>query len=329
MKTLRKAPRVSIGLPVYNGEKYVGEAIESVLAQTFKDFELVISDNASTDRTEEICREYAAKDSRIRYYRNEKNLGAAKNFNKVFKLSSGEYFKWFASDCTIEPEFLMRCVEFLDKELTVVLAYTYFKARSEFKYTIECLDMDCDVRSSVTHQRFHKLVKQRFATKLPIWGLVRSSILKDTHLIRPFIGSDDCLLIELILKGDFAQVPEYLMTVRRHPESYTDIKNQNDGVEGAAETQWLDTTNKGRIFLPHWRRLWEYLLLVIRSNDSSSGKIMMIASLFCLIGTKWPIILVKELFFAIGLQHLYGYLKRIKRYLCKQGTKRADCTAET
>jgi glycosyltransferase involved in cell wall biosynthesis len=90
----RDKPRLSIGMPVFNGEKYLKEALDSILAQTYSDFELLISDNASTDRTEQICREYAAKDRRIRYYRNEKNIGAPKNFNRVFELSSGKYFRW-------------------------------------------------------------------------------------------------------------------------------------------------------------------------------------------------------------------------------------------
>jgi glycosyltransferase involved in cell wall biosynthesis len=84
-------PKVSIGLPVYNGEAYIQNAIDSILFQSFTDFELIISDNASTDETEKICREYADKDLRVRYYRVEQNRGAAWNFNRVFKLSSGQY----------------------------------------------------------------------------------------------------------------------------------------------------------------------------------------------------------------------------------------------
>ncbi|MER3486233.1 MAG: hypothetical protein C4345_09945 [Chloroflexota bacterium] len=120
----RGAPRVSIGLPVYNRQQYVGEAIESILAQTFADFELIISDNASTDATGVICQEYARKDARVRYYRNAINIGAAKNFNRVFHLSSGEYFKWMASDDICAPTFIERCVEALDGDTGAVLAYS-------------------------------------------------------------------------------------------------------------------------------------------------------------------------------------------------------------
>ena len=114
-------PKVSIGLPVYNGEKFLAEAIESILGQTFSDFELIISDNASTDRTEEIARSYAASDRRIRFVRQEGNRGASKNFGLVFELASGEYFKWAAYDDVLMPDFLTECVALLDDDPSAVL----------------------------------------------------------------------------------------------------------------------------------------------------------------------------------------------------------------
>src|SRR3954470_23138397 len=107
-------PRVTIGLPVYNGARYLAEAIESVLAQTFTDFELVISDNASTDATAAIALQYAARDPRVRYSRNRENIGSARNFGRAFELATGEFFKWMASDDLISPEFLENCVAALD-----------------------------------------------------------------------------------------------------------------------------------------------------------------------------------------------------------------------
>ena len=95
---LNNQPKLSIGLPIYNGEKFLEQAIESLLSQTFKDFEIIICDNASTDKTHEICKAYVARDNRIHYYRNETNIGCARNFARVFELSSGEYFKWAAYD---------------------------------------------------------------------------------------------------------------------------------------------------------------------------------------------------------------------------------------
>ena len=120
----RKKPKVSIGLPVFNGEKFLPKTLDSLLNQTYKDFELVISDNASTDNTEAICREYAAKDERIRYYRNTENIGMPENFERAFRLSTGEYFKWAMADDLCMPEFLTRCVDVLNNDPNVVIACT-------------------------------------------------------------------------------------------------------------------------------------------------------------------------------------------------------------
>src|SRR5207249_10009521 len=117
------SPRVSIGVPVYNGERYLGATLDSLLAQTFGDFELIICDNASTDGTEAIARAYAGRDARVRYVRQERNLGPPRNYNHAFELSRGEYFRWFPSDDLAAPQSVARCVEVLDREPSVVLAY--------------------------------------------------------------------------------------------------------------------------------------------------------------------------------------------------------------
>jgi glycosyltransferase involved in cell wall biosynthesis len=106
-------PRLSIGLPVYNGEKYLEETLISIQKQTFKDYKLIISDNASTDRTEEICQTYACKDERICYSRNERNIGAVQNWYRVFDLSSSEYFASIADDDIYDPEYFGKCIEIL------------------------------------------------------------------------------------------------------------------------------------------------------------------------------------------------------------------------
>ena len=117
-------PLVSIGLPVYNGEKYLREAIESILGQTFCDLELIISDNGSTDSTQEFCGEYASRDSRVRYFRHEINRGAAWNYCAVFRYSRGKYFKWASHDDLCTPTFLERCVEVLERDPRVALCTT-------------------------------------------------------------------------------------------------------------------------------------------------------------------------------------------------------------
>src|SRR5262252_3377793 len=116
-------PTVSVGLPVYNGERYLEESIDSILAQTYTDFELIISDNASTDRTECICRRYAAADARVRYYRNERNIGGYPNHSRVFSLARGRYFRFAAHDDVCDRQLLARCVEALELHPEAVLSY--------------------------------------------------------------------------------------------------------------------------------------------------------------------------------------------------------------
>lgn len=120
-------PCVSIGLPVYNGENHLKEAIESLLAQSFQDFELIISDNASTDKTSEICQVYAQQDSRIRYVRNPQNLRASRNFNQCFEIAWGKYFQWVAHDDILHPDFLAKTVPVMDQDPSVVLCFSNAK----------------------------------------------------------------------------------------------------------------------------------------------------------------------------------------------------------
>src|SRR5262245_35151443 len=117
------SPRVSVGLPVYNGERFVADAIDSILSQDFEDLELIISDNASEDATEEIARAYVEKDARARYVRNEVNVGAARNYNNLVDMARGEYFKWAAHDDQCAPGFVGRCVDVLDRDESVVLVF--------------------------------------------------------------------------------------------------------------------------------------------------------------------------------------------------------------
>ena len=117
-------PRVTVGLPVYNGQDHVGRAIESILAQTLEDFELLVSDNRSEDDTWRICLEYANRDSRVRCVRQETNIGANSNFNALFQLSRSEYFKWAGSDDQWHPTFLDRCADALDQNPAASLAYS-------------------------------------------------------------------------------------------------------------------------------------------------------------------------------------------------------------
>ena len=268
-------PRVSVGLPVYNGERFVGQAVESVLAQTFAEFELIISDNGSRDATEEICRSYAAQDPRIRYVRSKTNRGAAWNFDRVFELAAGEYFKWVAADDVCGPEFLARCVEALDSNPRAVLAYGRAKAidlRGQI-FLEEEPDWRMDWRSAPV-DRFRQLIDRSPWQVLFVFALTRSAALRSTGLIRGYSGSDCNLVAELILQGEFHEVPADLHFFRIHRGSSTWPGG------GIAKTQqFYDPSVRSRlaIMLSRRRRYFQYFVSIIRSRLSAFEKAQLLA----------------------------------------------------
>jgi glycosyltransferase involved in cell wall biosynthesis len=220
-KFVRNKTSLSIGMPVYNGEKYLEEALESILGQTYSDFELVISDNASTDSTEQICREYAKIDSRLRYYRNERNLGAPRNFNRVFELSHGKYFKWAAYDDLLAPEYLKKCVDTLEKDPSIVLCHSRTARIDEQGVLVGNYDHKMRIYSTKTHERFGDLISIKRNPCWPIFGVTYASIMKKTPLHGDYLSADGNLLAELSLYGRIYEIPEYLFFRRDHPQAYT------------------------------------------------------------------------------------------------------------
>lgn len=194
-------PAISIGLPVYNGEKYLKQSLDSILKQDFPDFELIISDNASTDATEEICRAYAARDSRIQYSRLSENFGAAKNYNRVFEMSSGTYFKWAAHDDLLHPRFLGSCVEAFetfDQPPSIVHPNDEFI--DEFGTVIGPHRDNMQTNSEYPALRAFQVL-QEMNMVAAVFGLFHRETLAKTRLIGSFIASDYVLLLETALLG--------------------------------------------------------------------------------------------------------------------------------
>jgi glycosyltransferase involved in cell wall biosynthesis len=258
----RSLPRVSVGLPVYNGERYLEEAIRSILSQTFSDFELIISDNASTDSTEEICRAISALDPRVRYYRCEDNQGLAWNWNRVFELASGEYFHWSAHDDLFAPEFLAAAVEVLDENPTVVLCYSKEQLINEAGEVIRDYETRLNrVVSTRLQDRFGDLVLIDHWC-LPIYGLIRVCALRATAGYGNYVASDRVLLAELALHGRFHEIPEHLFMFRLHP---------GQSIQALAFHQraaWINPSEAGRTVFPHWRFYAEYFRCLKRARLS-------------------------------------------------------------
>ncbi|MBZ9677688.1 glycosyltransferase family 2 protein [Mesorhizobium sp. ES1-1] len=210
-------PQVSLGLPVYNGQNFVGEAIRSILDQDFSDFELVITDNASTDRTADICQEFARRDGRIRYFRNEHNLGAAGNFNQAFKLSLGKYFKWCAHDDIVNSAFITACVRALDDNAAHVIAYPRLLGIDETGQLTGYVERVLpDMERAPPASRFRLMVAAH-GWDAAMFGVWRRDALVKTTLHEPYYGSDCALLAEMALLGTFVGAPEAVLYSRDHP----------------------------------------------------------------------------------------------------------------
>ena len=262
-------PRVSVGMPVYNGERYLRAALDSVLAQTFRDFELIISDNASTDATEEICREYAARDPRIRYSRNDENIGPARNGNRTIQLATGEYFKSAHHDDLCAPEFLARCIEVLEQHPTVVLCYPQSRVIDERGNFVSDPEDGLDLRAPGPVERyraFHRRFRGGNWWINPTFGLMRTEAIKKTRLEGSYNASDVVLLSELALIGQFHELPERLLYRRRHPEG-------SGYLDPWAKAAFVDPTNKGRILLPRWKLLFELAKALQISDLSFNDKL--------------------------------------------------------
>lgn len=260
-------PKVSVGMPVYNGEEYLEEALDSLLAQTYEDFELIISDNASTDRTEEICRAYAEDDRRVRYFRNEKNIGGSKNFIRVVHLARGEYFHWAAHDDVVAPEFIEACFEVLERNPNVVLCYAKTTAIDEngepLDKSREELHMKrLHLRSEKPHERFDAFLQSYH----PIggkcdaqFGLIRRAGLLQTPMVADYPASDEVMLGELAMRGEIHEVPEPLFFRRHHPDMFVEANKTME-----ERLLWLNPENEGKKILPHWRLFSAYLEAIRR-----------------------------------------------------------------
>jgi glycosyltransferase involved in cell wall biosynthesis len=266
-------PRVSIGLPVYNGEKYLAASIESVLAQTMPDFELVVSDNASTDATEEICRSFADADRRIKYSRNERNVGGARNYNLVFSRAVAPIFSWHTHDDVISDTYLDRCLEPLDADRSVVMTYPRIVYIDATGATIaEQRVADLSIAADGVPERVRRLVELELASKDIFWagafGVARREAVANTQLLGGYNAADQVLVFQLLLQGKFVQVDGASYYRRDHPEASMVAHPEPKDV-----LRWFDPDAEKRFVLPHWRLLAEHLKSVRRLGLSPADEL--------------------------------------------------------
>lgn len=289
-------PTVSIGMPVYNGDNFLADALDSILNQTFTDFEVIISDNGSTDGTQAICERYAAKDTRISYVRHEANVGAARNFNHTFSLAKGRYFKWAAHDDLMAPSFLGHLVDILDENPTVVLAYTRALLINDDGEVVGLLDDKLDKRQSRASDRIRNFAP---GACNPVFGLIRSEALTKTSLIGPYPSSDMILLWQLLLLGEFHEYSEVLFLRRSHAKS-----SVRANPDFASRMRWFDPNRKAVFYMPNANRVARYMAAVSASQLPADEKLRCTSVLVKRYGLhpKW---IYKDL--SLALQESLGF----------------------
>ncbi len=212
-------PILSVGLVVYNAQRYLREAMDSFLCQTLDDIEVIVGDNASTDDTGRIAAEYAARDPRVRYIRHPRNLGVSGNFNAVFHASRARYFRWAAYDDLMEPTYLQKCVEQLEADPSLAGCHS-LTWRIDGQGHRHGIHAPPDAwHSQRAPDRF--AVHVRGQDFKPIWSVMRSDVIRRTALHPPIAWGDHSFLAEMVLLGRFATIPEPLFSVREHDDAYT------------------------------------------------------------------------------------------------------------
>jgi glycosyltransferase involved in cell wall biosynthesis len=268
------APRLSIGLPVYNGENYLAESLDALLGQSYEVFELIISDNASTDGTADICRRYGKQDSRIRYVRQPRNIGLSPNHNFVFQHSRGELFKWAAADDLYARDLLLRCVAALDEDPDVVLAHSYEAAIDSAGNVTQSLDYPLATDSPRAPERFrsilfgnsglfessdsdvHGLIRldnRGILRACDEYGVIRADVMRQVAPLGSYHHSDRIVVCEIALHGRFHITPDWLYFRRDYPD-----RTYNASPAVRARCAVMDPVRANRLRHPTARLLGEY-----------------------------------------------------------------------
>lgn len=267
------APLVTVALPVYNGERFLADAIESLLGQTLGDFELLVCDNASTDATVPMVQEYARQDPRIRLLPSPVNRGLAWNWNRAVPEARGRFFKWAAADDVHLPEYLARTVERLETDRTAVLAHSLSVDVDENGTPFRAVPTELAMDAPTAHERFHALTRRGWAC-IPLFGVIRTEVVRRTGLHGAYPRSDRALLAELGLHGRLVEVDEVLFHHREFSGRVTratDLRTRYPVFTGGPVPDAP---------LPHWDLLAGFLGGVRRAPLPPGEKARCVAALY-------------------------------------------------
>lgn len=248
-----RSPVITVGLPVFNGISYLADAVQSILGQTFGEFELLLADNASIDGTLEMCHTFASQDERVRVLASETNRGLAWNWNRVVVEARAPMFRWACHDDLLHPDLLARCHALLREAPShVALVYPQTIDIDESQEIIERYEDNLDLREPTSHERFGHLL-HTLARCNPLFGLMRTDHLRRTGLMGSFAHADQVLLGQLALGGQWWELPEALFYRRIHPGS-----SLNAYPDPAELTKFYDTGASGKYFFPYARIFIEH-----------------------------------------------------------------------
>jgi len=244
-------PKVIIGLPVYNGQKYLGSAIESHLAQSFGDFSLVISDNGSTDATPDICNDYAMKDKRVKFLRSAENRGLLWNHRRVMEAieSPKQYFRWAGGDDIMEPALLQTMVSVLETRPEVVAVMPDTKNIDGEGEIIGSMAPTLDLQSTNAYERARKIRLASYQHVIA-YGLLRASTLEAMRTGPNYIGWDPIFIWELAIRGQVVQAEGPALLRRFHPGSISHVKTEKE------MKKWVEPNSTVGMNFPHWT--WAY-----------------------------------------------------------------------
>jgi glycosyltransferase involved in cell wall biosynthesis len=275
-------------MPVFNGANYVAQAIASIRAQSCPDWELIISDNHSTDQTPQICQEQARRDTRIRFVSQPRNLGAADNFNLVFAQARGEFFKWAAHDDLCAPEFLEACLGVLQERPDAVLCHPRTTIIDQTGKIIRQHPHRTLPDNPKVAQRFAEFIRLNYSC-YEIFGLIRSETLRQTGLIGKFTSSDRVLLSQLALRGPLLEIPQHLFLRRDHPGD-----SCHQYPDRLARAAWFSPENRHKTIRPFTTLFLEYLRSIITTHLPWPQKIQCLWALLLHWFRKYFLLIFRE-----------------------------------
>jgi len=277
---------LTIGLPVYNGESFIAGSVEALLGQTFEDFELIISDNASTDNTMDICRVYEKQDSRIRLVRQPRNLGLTPNHNFTLNEARGELFKWASHDDLYGRDLLKLCIEALDKYPEVVLSHSWTAAIDESGAVTRTSKYPLATAAPLAPKRFRSVLFD--AGGDDDGGVIRTEVLRRISPKDSYHHADRLTIIELTLHGPFYHVPQWLYFRRIFPNAAEHKHNAMRHRCANMDPRRADPVRNPIVRL-YAEYVWGYIKAIRRSPLSTAERRECYRDLMSYIASRSPI----------------------------------------